>query len=271
MAGNVWRFDINGADTTVPARWTDIGNSGFDVQLLATLRDPSGNAQPITAKPLITLAGTSLLVNIGTGRYLGAPDLTDIIQQSFYAIKDTLAAGTTPATPIFNNPRTLASFVQQTQTATLCPANSPASICSVNQSVITSSTNAVDLVSKNGWYFDFSLSGERDNTDATVSKGTILLTTNIPNSNSCSVGGESYLYQLNYLTGAAISSSTTNVTAIKLGNELASRPVVAYLPDGTAVVYVQKSGGGDPTSSSVWQNNASTGVSRRVSWRELIP
>ncbi len=111
MLGNLWRFDING----------NLGAAGYDAQLLATLKGPANNVQPITTKPLLTLAGTTLVVFVGTGRYLGSTDLTDTSQQSFYAIKDTFPTGTTPSVAIFGNPRTQGTFVQQTFTATTCP------------------------------------------------------------------------------------------------------------------------------------------------------
>lgn len=271
LLGNLWRFDINGPDASGTNRWSDIGATGFDAQLLATLQGPSGNIQPITAKPLLTLVDTILVVNIGTGRYLGSVDLSDTSQQSFYAIKDTFAAGTTSGTAIYANPRSLSSFVHQSQTATTCPAGSSAAICTSGQSVVTSSNTSVDFTTQSGWYLDFSHTGERNNTDSAIMQGTLLLTTNVPNSSSCSVGGDSYLYQLNYRNGGSVTSSTTGVTAIKLGNELASRPVVAALADGTSRAYVQGSGGTTPSVTTVWQNIISSGVGRRVSWRELTP
>lgn len=271
LQGNLWRFDINGADASGAGRWTDIGATGFDAQLLATLRGPGGNIQPITAKPLITLVDTIMVINIGTGRYLGSVDLSDTSQQSFYSMKDTFPSGTTSSVAIYANPRNLSSFVHQTQSATTCPAGSSASVCTSGQSVVTSSNTAVNFTTQSGWYFDFPHTGERNNTDSALMQGTLLLTTNVPNSSSCSVGGDSYLYQLNYRTGGSVSSSTTGVTATKLGNELASRPVVASLSDGTSRAYVQGSGGTTPSVSNVWQNIVSSGVGRRVSWRELTP
>ena len=190
LEGNLWRFDINGADTQATPRWTDLASTGFDAQLLATLRDSAGNPQPVTAKPLISMVGTTLVVYVGTGRYLGSSDQSDTSQQSFYAIKDLFSTGTTPSVAIYGNPRTAGTFVHQTYTATTCPANTPASICSSGESVVTAtSPNAVDFSSQSGWYFDFPRSGERNNTDPDIMKGTLLLTTNIPSSSSCSVGG----------------------------------------------------------------------------------
>ncbi len=260
VLGNLWRFDVN----------DDLGAPGFDAQLIATLKDSLGNAQPITSKPLVTLVGTTIVVDVGTGRYLGSSDLPDTSQQSFYAIKDTFPAGTTPSVAIFGDPRTQGSFVKQTQTTTLCPVNTAGTICSTGQTVVISANTAVNFSSNGGWYFDFPLAGERNNTDPAIIRGTLLLTTNVPSASSCSVGGDSYLYQLDYRNGGSVTSSTTGVIATKLGNELASRPVVATLADGTSRAYVQGSGGGTPSSNTVWKNDNSDGIVRRVSWRELF-
>ncbi|MDP1635809.1 MAG: hypothetical protein Q8L69_14145, partial [Gallionellaceae bacterium] len=100
--------------------------------------------------------------------------------------------------------------------------------------------------------------------------------TNAPNASSCSVGGDSFQYQLNYSTGGSVSSSPTGVIATKLGNELSTRPVIATLLDGTNKAYSQGSGGNTPSSRSVWSNvdegdnTTASGAVSRKSWRILI-
>jgi type IV pilus assembly protein PilY1 len=266
MLGNLWRFDING----------DLGAAGYDAQLITTLKGPANNVQPITTKPILSMVGTTLVVYVGTGRYLGSTDLPDTSQQSFYAIKDTFPTGTTASVALYANPRSLATFVQQTLTSTTCPVGSAASICTAGQSVVTSSSNSVNFASQNGWYIDFPLAGERVNTDPAIINSTLIVNTNVPNASSCSVGGDSYQYQFNYSTGGAVSSSTTGVVAKKIGNELSTRAVIATLTDGTNLAYTQGSGGGTPTASTVWSNGAGGnsnmvgGVPTRKSWRQLI-
>jgi type IV pilus assembly protein PilY1 len=271
LEGNLWRFDINGTDTQVPARWPDIGAAGIDAQLLATLRGPTGNVQPITSKPLLTLAGNNLVVIIGTGRYLGSSDLVDASQQSLYAIKDPFPTGTTPSVAIWGNPRTEGTFVQQIQTTGTCPAGSAADICSAGQSVVISTNKPVEFSTDGGWYFDFAHSGERVNTDPDISEGSIVLTANIPNSSSCTVGGESYFYTINYLTGGSLT--TSGVIGRKFGNELASNPKVIHLPNGETKTCVQGSAGGDPLclATKTLSGGATIGNARRISWRELTP
>src|SRR5439155_26560494 len=80
--GNVMRLDVS----TNPAT----------VLHMATLKDGSGRAQPITTRPALTHIGTNRVMYIGTGRYLGNPDLSDpgaasVIawHQTMYGCKDT--------------------------------------------------------------------------------------------------------------------------------------------------------------------------------------
>jgi type IV pilus assembly protein PilY1 len=264
LEGNLWRFDIN----------DELGDTGYDAQLLATLLDASSNVQPITAKPLITVVSGNIVVNIGTGRYLGATDQNSATHDSFYAIKDTFPTTSVSSTAIYDNPRTysgaLGPFVQQTQTSISCPVGTPTSVCATGEAVYVSSNHPVNFNTNSGWYVDFPQTGERDNTDPAIIKGTLVIATNVPSANSCSIGGDSFLYQLDYRTGGAVSTAPNGIVGTLLGHELTSRPVVAMLQDGTTRTYTQGSGGQDPQVNRVWDNVSADGVARRISWRELM-
>lgn len=262
LLGNVWRFDVNG----------NVGAPGVDAQLLATLKGPTGLPQPITIKPQVGIISGSTVVFVGTGRYLGNPDLTNIEPQSFYGIKDPLSTGTTPSVAIYSNPRTYApnTFVQQTQTTTTCPAGSPTSVCLAGQIVRTSSSNPVSWTTNSGWYIDLPDSGERATTDPTLQLGTLGFTSNVPSVSSCTVSGYSYSYFLNYSTGAPVTITTgiAGVSAVKLGNAMATRPVYVRLPNNTVVQLIRLSDGSTMTTHVPIGGGAS--ATRRTSWRELI-
>ena len=257
LYGNLWRFDVNG----------DVGAAGYDAQLLATLKGAAGNSQPVTTKPELGTVGGYNVVFVGTGQYLGSTDLADATGKTFYAIKDPLTAGTTPGNPIFPNPRTFGGFVQQTVAITTCPAGSPATICHAGEIVRTSSSNAVNFATNNGWYVDLPDSGERANTDPSLALGTLGFNTNIPSSDACTIGGYSNRYFLDFRTGAAVSTSTTAVVGVRLGNALTTRPVFVRLPNNT-VVELSRMSDGTTITSNVPIGNAST-TTRRVSWRQL--
>ncbi len=267
LLGNLWRFDINGADTQLTPRWADIGAIGIDAQLIATLHDSSGKAQPITSKPLLTLVGTTPVIIVGTGRYLGSSDLVDNSQQSLYAIKDPFPSGTTPSVAIWGDPRTQGTFVQQVQSVSTCPTGATTNTCTAGSSVVLTTNNAVNWSTNGGWYFDFAHTGERVNTDPDIAMGTVVLTANIPTSSSCTVGGESYFYFINYLNGGSVT--TTGVAGRKFGNETASNPKIVHTPNGDKAC-IQGSAGGDPSCVG-FETPKTYQTPRRVSWRELTP
>lgn len=281
LLGNLWRFDING----------DVGASGYDAQLLATLKDASGNAQPITVRPELGQVSGNAVIYVGTGKYLGMSDITDTSQQSFYAIKDALPTDSTPSTAIYDNPRSITGFIAQLQRTTTCPEGMPATVCSAGQNVHTGTNNAVNFATDKGWYFDFADSGERDNTDPLLAFGTLLFNTNVPTTSSaCMVGGYSYRYFVDYRTGGPVASaigtggtlndgtpgtegtpgtpSTAGTTGAKLDNSLASSPNIVILPNGT-VISITNMSNNVKITNNIGDFTVSSNT-RRVSWRELI-
>jgi type IV pilus assembly protein PilY1 len=271
MLGNLWRFDINNnVGATSPA---------YDAQLLATVKDASGNVQPITTKPEIGVISNQLIIYAGTGSYLGTSDLSSTQVQTMYAVKDTLSTTTTPSTAIYNNPRaatcaTAAAtgcFVKQTATNTTCPSGSPATICTNSDLVRTATSNSVDLSIQSGWYIDFPDSGERDNTDPVLAIGILGFTTNTLSSvSACSSAGYSYRWFLDYKTGAPLSTSTTAIVSSKIGDLISSG--TKYVLDNNAVVELPHAPGGTSAIVPIGSGataGATTGT-RRTSWRELI-
>jgi type IV pilus assembly protein PilY1 len=271
LLGNVWRFDVNDM----------IGAPGTDAQLLVQLQDADGNPQPITAKPTVASVGSSPMVMVGTGRYLGLSDLPDTRTYTMYGIKDKLDSTTLPT------PRSAGSnFVQQIMVDGQCPAGAPASICSPGQVVRTSATNPVDWGVKNGWYVDFILGGERSVTDPTLALGTLVFTTIKPQSsttgtilgctgNDTAVNAKSYLYYLDYLTGGPVDG-TGNVAGEELCTCIATRPSVVKTQGGSVEGIIRMSGGGTSEGTDMGVSNRQElpvnpegGVARRISWRVL--
>jgi type IV pilus assembly protein PilY1 len=263
LYGNLWRFDVN----------KTLG----EAQLLAVLKDGSSNLQPITTKPEVAMVpkANAIVVYIGTGRFLAAADANDLSQQTIYAIKDPVEAiaTATPAatlsTAIYDNPRALASFVQQIQAEVACPSGTASFICAANSMVRTSTSNTVEFASDTGWYVDLIGTAERANTDLKIALGGLYFNTNAPTLAACDVGGKSYQYFLDYKSGSAVKSPGTNGVVGKfLANELASTITLVMAGDGTMRSISGLSGGGidvgqPPLPPEAW-------VTRRTSWRELI-
>ncbi|MDR2452544.1 MAG: hypothetical protein LBE85_12460, partial [Candidatus Accumulibacter sp.] len=255
LLGNVWRFDPSHPDT--------------GAHLLATLKDGSGNAQPITSTPEITLAPVVgkewVLLFVGTGQLLGSSDLETDGVQSFYAIKDDFLA-TTSYTDLRAND---SGFVQQTMSSALCPDDSP--YCQPGEPIVTITGNEVNWGVEdgdNGWYVDFPVAGERVDTNTRLAKGVLTITTNKPQSGACVPAGVSFRYHLNYRSGAAI-------VTMEDGSGYAGDKLGDFLSTGGPLLGDRESSGPDqggipiliqerpeiPRGSIPWVG---------VSWREVI-
>lgn len=264
LMGNLWRFDIQTS-----------GSTGFTVQQVANLKDPSGNAQPITVRPQVTTINGTSVVYVGTGRYLGVSDVGNSQQQTFYAIKDNVT--TTPYTAI----RSDSTFISKTAVNGTCPVGASVSICDPGTQVRTISLNtgtlATDnLATKNGWYVDFpSGSGEMDFTDPKLVLGTLAFSTSVPVASSSDVCGTvqstdvpSFAYVLDYLSGGPVGNTT--VIASTLGAGIATAPQPAQLPDGRVIAKYRISSGSEVDKLIPINASSSPLGTRRVSWRELI-
>jgi type IV pilus assembly protein PilY1 len=259
LLGNLWRFTI--------------GSGGYNKQLLATLRDPSGNVQPITSRPQVTTINGKPIVYVGTGRYLGTTDVDSTLQQTFYAIKDNLGSTS------YGDPRSSTNFISKTAVVGICPTGASLDICAPGEKIRTVTQNngvgTDSLNNKNGWYLDFPAgSGEIAFTDPKLVKGTLAFSTSTPKSTTSEVCGSStsadpvaFGYMLDYLTGGAVGNNS-GIIASLIGAGIATAPQIEQLPDGTVVAKYRLSDGTEKLSKVRF---GSTGNStKRVSWRELI-
>jgi type IV pilus assembly protein PilY1 len=248
LKGNLWRFDLRDTDS---ANWT--------VAKLATLVDGSGNFQPITAAPELGIAkaGTTFkrMVFVGTGLYLGDTDVPGSVgansfatqTQTMYALVDDMSGSA--ITPLRSQ------LVAQTLST---PTGTPAT-----RTLTTS--QSVDLTTKRGWYIDLNMSGERITTDAALAQGVLVFASEIPNSDTCTPGGKSYLFWVDFQTGSYVSGQT--VLGNYMGEALSSRPVLVKLPNGKIVALVRKSDA--TTSNKEIPGNPSLATVKRISWREM--
>ncbi len=156
LQGNVWRVDIRNANSL---DWV--------TTLLFQATDPSGNPQPITTTPAVSLnpdfpriGGT--MVYVGTGQLLGTPDLTSTQVQTMYGVYDS---GSNPT------PLTRANLVQQTMTASVVGG----------QTLRFVNGTQIALPGQNGWFVDFTLlSGERIITNPSLVDGALTVISTEP-------------------------------------------------------------------------------------------
>ncbi len=253
LLGNLWRFDIN--DTFPPA--------GKEATKLASFI-VSGTPQPITTAPEIgsfktSLGATKYIAFVGTGRYLGPSDLADTSQQSFYAILDGGASGVpAPVGDIRNSPS--CPVVKQT-------------LQILDATHRSTSQNTVNFNSDCAWYLDFNPSndspGERVNVDPVLQLGVLAVATNVPEKSVCTLGGTSWLYFFDFLTGEFVSTSTGNVAGTKLGNSITVGLNTYRLPDGRVITTPTQS---DDTRNPYGNpyNPVVAGSGKRATWRELL-
>jgi type IV pilus assembly protein PilY1 len=270
VLGNLWRFDIDGL--LVPKE------AALRLAQLTIGTTP----QPITTEPQlaeITANGSKrVVVLVGTGKYLGTSDLSNQDRQSVYALKDSLGATG------LGDVRAGGTLVTQTLTETV-NAN--------NQRIRRASSNPVDWSVKNGWMIDLPTAGERVNVDMLVQFNTLVVATNIPSSDACSVGGESWLFQLGLGTGGANASAPDQAVASFQGTAMTAGLSFMQLnsdPSGGSGGSGGGSGGSGGSSGAggggagqICRNDiagnincmplnppsGSSGTPRRTSWREL--
>ena len=248
LLGNIWRFDINSTASATLAGTNARGTgSAFKFAVLFS-EAAASNRQPITTTPVLGLIGGKRVVFIGTGKYLETGDLTTTQTQSLYAIKDD------NATTTLSNPRT--TLVNQTLTSA--------------GSTRTSSNNAVNFYTGNGWYVDFPDSGERVNIDSKLVQGTLLVPSIVPSNTVCTPGGYGWLNFFNFKTGGAVNVET-NLSSVKYDSTIVGVNVI-YV-QGAPKVEIVTSNNPTPTlDTNVGFSASAAGFSgKRVIWRELIP
>jgi type IV pilus assembly protein PilY1 len=244
LKGNVWRFDIDNL----------VAPNG-QAQRLAVLQINATTPQPITMRTAlaeITYSGTSYpVVLVGTGRYLGATDLTDTTQQSLYAIKDPLTATD------WGDVRANVLMIPQT--------------LSTSGTSRTASTSAVNWASAIGWRMDLPTSKERVTADMVVQYNTVGVGTGIPGvGGTCSpAGGTGWIYGIDISTGGGVDGAAAGAY-----NDSGLVTGVAWVQkaDKTSELVGTDTGGGTPNTTGIGGGGGSSGppVMRRASWRELF-
>lgn len=243
LQGNLWAVNVSNSN---PASWT--------VRLLFQARDASGNPQPITTTPAVTLnpnypGQPGLMVFFGTGQLLSTADLSTSQVQSFYGVWDN---GTSSGL-------TRANLQQQTITnvaaGTLDSQGNP-----LAANARTISNNPVNWSTQSGWYFDLPgpISGntpsERVITSPQIENGGVVFTTYAPPANgsvTCNAAGTSFLMDVNYVNGGAftqprlglgsggafVSVGGSNPVGTQLNGGYAAAPTILTNPSGGGNIY----------------------------------
>lgn len=223
LSGNLWRFNLTSSD---PNLWT--------FNLLFAANDgasPTPKAQPITAKPLaVRHPNGGLVILFGTGRYLGATDVTTTDQQTFYGIWDSDPSATPP---------TITRTTLQQQTITTLPdlingqtfrVSSATEICWIGDTCTDSGGNTF-TGTKRGWYVDLPgltlRPAERVTSDPLLVGQNVVFTSLAPSSDPCDFGGTSWLNVLDATTGKRASESFVSLSGGTNGQPVTATPITA--------------------------------------------
>jgi type IV pilus assembly protein PilY1 len=261
LKGNLWRFELDGN--------TNVAVTAGSVTRIATFVDPSGVAQPITTKPELAEVSGKRVIYVATGKFLGTSDKTTTQRQSIYAIKDEMTSITSPTVTITRSgsfpTSTITGFVRQ-----------DLSLITGQSDQRTTTGNAVSFsnVTDHGWFIDLPDGGtgtnpsERVNVDPILQLGTLVVASNVPNSDTCVAGGYGWLNFFDYKTGTYIPGASGNLASTKIAASLVVGINVVQLPGGTVKTIVTTADNQQLTKETPVAPSSIQG--RRVSWRELF-
>ena len=191
LQGNLWAVDVSNSS---PASWTP--------RLLFQARDASGNVQPITTAPVVTLQPIyprlqGLFIMFTTGQFLTSADLTSTQIQTVYGVWDKPNANT-----VYKRANL------QIQTLSLVTAQASG----LPQDILTATKNAVNWANNLGWYVDMVVGGQRIVANPQLLNGAFVATLITPPANICTGSFSSMLLELNYQTGGAFSFPQLDIT-----------------------------------------------------------
>lgn len=225
LEGNLWKFDVSSNDTT---DWENpiSGNSP-----LFTAKDSSNNRQPITTAPLVTRhPNGGYMIGFGTGKYMEITDLSSTGSQTFYGIRDLNA-----------NISDRSDLVAQTVLIEVSIEDTSVSPTVTNKYRITSQ-NAVTYPSQKGWFMDLPETGERIDVNPIIRDGRFVFVTRTPSTAACTAGGDSWLMELDYLTGGRLDISPFDINRDGVINTLDFQTVTVTINGEEVEINIPVSG-----------------------------
>ena len=99
--------------------------------------------------------------------------------------------------------------------------------------------------------------------------GTLVVVTNVPNNNVCTVGGDSFIYQFDYARGTYVSTAAGHLVAQRTYGQATVGISLVRTTTGAIAAEQSVAGGQPPLTTGIYVGNSATS-GRRVSWRELL-
>ena len=280
LHGKLWKLnfaDFASTDWTISklSPYKKGASAPFTPLPLYIAKDASGNTQPITMAPAVVsgplIAGISTAyVAFGTGQYLRVTDKTSANQQSFYAIHDN---GSTTSDSANTSRESVISSRARLQTAT---GNISAQTITAPQFKWGRPMTDADTTQRSGWFFDYTVSGERQiseviNVGDNIVFGSLIPAASGAGASCAAVGGSGNQYTANIDTAVGqIKGSTSGI----LGGVLLIEGASTYTNQrntGRRIKVVQtpiiQFGQGGVTSTG--QSATTTFAAGRLSWRQI--
>lgn len=270
LQGKLWKLDFTLAT---------VGSGGWDLATLSYYHNSGGtsvpmyvavasdgSAQPITMEPAVVYGpNKTRYVAFGTGKFLEVPDLQSVsTKQSVYAVLDNnsnvLDGGTAAAI----------SGRGRLQPGTV---NVSTGLVSIGSFVWGRPQTDADMTIRSGWYFDFTVAGERQISNAEVLSGGLLFGSIIPPVTSCG-NGDGNIYSINIASGGGtLVRSPVGLLGAPFSEELGKSTIVTTT-DSTGRVKVTKYfqtmiQGAEGLSASTATKPPVTSYAARLNWREV--
>lgn len=213
LRGNVWRFNL---ETATTSNWV----TAFSGAPLFRARYTSGTStilQPITAPVEIGAhPDGGYMVYFGTGKYFDVGDNiigTSPQLQSFYGVWDNGAA-------VGDRTSNKFKLVQQSILAESSVNGFDWRVVSEQKVNYGTGTGG----GREGWFLDLkqpsgALIGERVISRALLRRGRVVFATMIPSSDPCKAGGDSWIMEMDALSGARLTYSVFDVNNDRLFDE----------------------------------------------------
>lgn len=279
LHGNLWKLDFSlAADTS---HWNinelssfNKGTSSSPVPYpLFIAMDSSGSVQPISVAPNIGAgpdAGTAYIV-FGTGKYLEVSDRGSTSVQSAYMVYDN-GSSSGDSSPV--GASAISGRARLQGSASINTSTGLVTVPAFTVGRATSSTSSI----RSGWYFDFSISKERQIYGGAISGGIVNFNSLIPaasgTAGTCAVsGGDGKGYSVVISTGnGTIVDSTVGILGEpilivdeSLTTYTATNSVGQRLKTEVSHILQQGSGGLQDTGKTQTQ----TYKVGRLNWRQI--
>jgi type IV pilus assembly protein PilY1 len=241
LLGNLWRVDLTDAAGNYPSPL-----------LLARLTNASGDALPVTSRPLVVVQPVTnkRWVVVGTGKFLSNADVGSGQSQAFFAIMDGKALR-------FNGTAQLPSGM-----------SFPLGRSKLREQTDLTQPLTLNLATEIGWWFDLGKDaglGWRVLADPISFYGTVAFSTMLPSvTDACNPAGKGRIYSIDLGTGESQLANNAIYNDMLVGQ---ITDLQYFSVNGKKVLYGSNDSG---RTGPIGEKPPKPQPMRRLNWRELL-